>query len=88
VASEASVELASGVPFVSDDDLDGALSQAGVDPETAEAVVDDNPDAHVVALRVSLAVLALLASVALFATHGLPTVQAADEPERRPRLAP
>ena len=79
VSSPASVELASGIPFVSDADLSDALADAGVAPSAADAIVEENEEARVVALRVSLAVLALLASVGLFFSAGLPEVQAADE---------
>src|SRR3954451_4940099 len=35
-------ELATGVPFMSDNDLRKALEDANVPPETANAVVDEN----------------------------------------------
>jgi len=76
VASAATVQLAPGVPFVSDADLDHALEQAGVPPDTAAALVDLNTTARVEALRVSLAVLAILAAVAIFLTRLLPTAPA------------
>ena len=75
VVETAEVELAGGIPFVSDADLDDALAQAGVDPATADAIVDENSDARLQGLRVSLSVLALIALVALFATRRLPTRQ-------------
>jgi MFS family permease len=78
ISAEASVELASGIPFVSDDDLEAALQAAGVDDQTANAVVDENADARIVALRVSLALLALVVLAALFFTRALPVVQPAD----------
>jgi MFS family permease len=73
VVSEAEVELSSGIPFVSDDDLRAALEEADVPPETADAIVDENSDARLVALRMSLGVLALVALVALFFSRRLPT---------------
>jgi MFS family permease len=79
VSSQASVELASGVPFVSDDDLNAALSSAGVNQRVASQVVDENEKARIVALRASLAVLSLFVLLALFFARGLPSVQAADE---------
>ena len=42
VAAQAETELASGVQFVSDDQLQAALSDAGVPQPTADAVVDEN----------------------------------------------
>ena len=80
LSDEASVELASGIPFVSDDDLEAALVGAGVDDDVVPAVVEENEEARIVALRISLSVLALLAVLALFFTSAVPTVQAADEP--------
>jgi MFS family permease len=75
VVETAEVELAGGIPFVSDADLDDALAQAGVDPATADAIVDENSEARLQGLRVSLSVLALIALVALFATRRIPTRQ-------------
>jgi MFS family permease len=79
VSAQAEVSLAGGVPFVSDDDLEHALKQAGVDPSVVPAVVDENREARLVALRISLSVLALFVLVALFVTRPIPTVQPADE---------
>lgn len=72
VASSASVELAAGVPFVSDAQLTDALADAGVSSETADAVVDANESARIDALRLSLTVLAGLAVLAMFFTRLLP----------------
>jgi MFS family permease len=82
VSSTAEVELADGVPFVSDDDLDSALDDAGVDQTTADAIIDENAEARIDALRAALAVLALIAVVAVFATRRLPTVQPGAAPAR------
>lgn len=72
VASSAEVELAGGVPFVSDADLEDALAEAGVAGPTAEAVMDSNESARIGALRVSLAVLGAIAVLAIFFTRLLP----------------
>lgn len=74
VASRAQVELAAGVPFVSDAQLEEALNAANVPPETADAIVDENEEARIRALRISLAVIALIALVGLFFTTKIPTV--------------
>ena len=42
LAVNAQTQLATGVPFVSDEDLQQALDDAGVSQETADAVVDEN----------------------------------------------
>ena len=72
VQEQASTELAAGVPFVSDAQLEDALDEAGVQGEAADAIVDENRTARLEALDVSLAVLALLAVVALFVTGRIP----------------
>ena len=77
ISAEAQVELADGIPFLSDAALDDALAEAGVEPDVADAVVEENASARLDALRTSLAVLALIGIFALFATRGLPTVPAA-----------
>ncbi|WP_051217844.1 MFS transporter [Nocardioides insulae] len=73
VADRAALELAGGVPFVSDDDLESALAQTDLTADEADAVVADNADARLAGLRVSLAVLGLLATLAIFLTRLLPT---------------
>jgi MFS family permease len=73
LTSKAQTELTSGVPFISDADLEQALDDAGVPPKTATAVVDENADARLDGLRASLSVLAVLALVALFLSRSIPT---------------
>jgi hypothetical protein len=62
--------------IISDADLDRALLEAGVPATTADAVVEVNANARIEALRVSLAVLAVLATIAIFMTRLLPTTPA------------
>jgi MFS family permease len=80
VTSTATVELAEGIPFVSDADLQTALDDAGVPPETADAIVDENATARLDGLRASLSVLAVIALIALFFTRRIPTKQPASTP--------
>jgi Na+/melibiose symporter-like transporter len=75
VTSSAQVQLESGVPFVSDDDLQAALKQAGVPASQANAIEDENAQARIDGLRNAIAVLALLSLVALLVTGGIPAVQ-------------
>ncbi|MGH3481261.1 MAG: hypothetical protein ACRDQD_31140, partial [Nocardioidaceae bacterium] len=75
VSSQAAVELGGGVPFISDDQLDSALSDAGLDDETASAVIEENEEARIDALKVSLTTLAVLGLVAMFLTRSIPTRQ-------------
>jgi MFS family permease len=73
VSRQADVRLSSGVPFVSDADLESALEQAGVTGETAAAIVDENATARLRALRTALAVIAIVAAAALFFSGRIPT---------------
>jgi MFS family permease len=75
VTATAEVELAGGIPFVSDADLDTALADAGVPSETADAIIDENSDARLAGLRASLSVLALFALAALLFSRQIPTTQ-------------
>src|SRR4051812_25896828 len=81
VSNEAQVQLSSGIPFVSDADLEDALAKADVPTATADAIVDENANARIDGLRAALAVLALIAVVALFMTWRLPTKQPAGAPQ-------
>jgi len=73
LTSKAQVELTSGVPFISDADLNAALNDAGVTGPTADAIVDENAQARLDALRTSLSVLAVIALIALFFSRSIPT---------------
>jgi MFS family permease len=77
VTDQATVELADGIPFVSDADLEAALDAAGVPAATADAIVDENATARLDGLRTSLSVLAMIALVALFFARRIPTTQPA-----------
>ena len=46
LTSKAQTELTSGVPFISDADLEAALDDAGVRPKTTAAIVDENETAR------------------------------------------
>jgi MFS family permease len=73
VAARAEVELAEGIPFMSDADLESALREAGVPSQEAQAIVDENESARIQGLRASLSVLAVVALIALFFTRLIPT---------------
>jgi hypothetical protein len=75
LSSKAQTELAGGIPFVSDADLEKALEDAGVKGDTAQAIVDTNADARLVGLRDALAVLAVIALAALFFGRTIPVRQ-------------
>ncbi len=73
--SKAKTELASGVPFLSDKDLQAALDKAGVPAQTANEIVKENETARLNALRSSLSVIGLIALVAFIASFNIPTEQ-------------
>jgi MFS family permease len=84
VASQAQVELAGGIPFISDDDLETELEKADVPPKTADAIVDENADARIDGLRTSLSLLAIIALIALFFSRRIPTQQPSSVTAREP----
>jgi hypothetical protein len=73
VKSQASVQLAGGVPFLSDADLQGALQDAAASTEVTTAALDVNRNARVAGLRSALVVLALIALGGLFSARRIPT---------------
>jgi EmrB/QacA subfamily drug resistance transporter len=77
VKSQASVQLAGGVPFLSDAALQEALTQAGAEPAVAEAALEVNRQARVEGLRAALSVLSLIALVGLHVARRVP-----DRPQR------
>jgi MFS family permease len=80
LTSKAQTELTSGVPFISDADLEAALEDAGVPASESAAIVDENSAARLDGLRASLSVLAIIALLALFLCRGLPTTPVGAEP--------
>ncbi len=84
VASRAETELAGGVPFLSDADLEAALADADVPPATADAVVETNAESRIDGLRAAVSILALLSLIALLFTRGIPRVQPGAPPAPAP----
>ncbi len=80
VKSQAQVELAGGVQFVSDADLEAALDDAHVSSRATDDALDAYRDARIAGLRSALAILALLAIVALFLAQRIPTRQPGSTP--------
>jgi len=70
---QAQVELAGGIPFASDADLEAALDEAGTPAATTEAALDAYSEARLSGLRSALAILAVLAILALFLAQSIPT---------------
>jgi hypothetical protein len=75
--SQAQVEFASGVPFVSDADLEAALDEAHVSNRAGNAALEAYREARISGLQQALAILAVLAIVALFTAQRIPTTQPA-----------
>jgi MFS family permease len=73
--TQAQVELAGGVPFVSDADLEAALEDAGAQSGSIDAAIDDYSDARIDGLKTALAVLAVLTIMALFFAQRIPKTQ-------------
>jgi EmrB/QacA subfamily drug resistance transporter len=75
VKSQAQVELAGGVAFVSDADLEDALDEAGVSSRATDDALAAYQEARLDGLRTALGVLAVMALVALFLAQRVPTAQ-------------
>jgi MFS family permease len=75
VKSQARVELASGVPFVSDSDLEAALDKTGASSSASAAAVEAYANARIDGLQSALVILALLSLGALFMTQRIPQSQ-------------
>jgi hypothetical protein len=75
VKSQAQVELADGVAFISDADLEAALDEAGASSRTTDAALDAYDDARIDGLKSALAILALASIAALFFAQRIPTRQ-------------
>jgi EmrB/QacA subfamily drug resistance transporter len=72
VKDQANVQLAAGIPFMSDADLQAELDQAGVSPDVAAEAIEANDQARVDGLRSALSVLALVALSGLFFARAIP----------------
>ena len=75
VKAQAQVELAGGVPFVSDADLEAALGEAGASSATTDAALAAYQDARIAGLRAALAILATASLAALFFAQRIPSTQ-------------
>ncbi len=88
VSQQASVELAGGIPFLSDADLRAALTKAGASEEVTQAVLDENQQARLDGLRIALAALALIALIGLLFSRRIPTEQPGAAKKRPPEHEP
>ena len=84
VVKQAQTNLAGGIPFMSDADLEAALADAHVPPRTSDAIVEENKKGRIDGLRVAVSILALFSLLALPFTRGIPTVQPGAQPSPEP----
>jgi MFS family permease len=77
--SKATVQLAGGVPFISDTDLRHDLEDTDLTPAAQDAVVAENASARLIGLRTALWLVALLTVISLFFTGMLPEKAVASE---------
>jgi MFS family permease len=82
VKSKATTNLAGGVPFISDAELETALDKAHVRPKATDAIVEENEIARLDGLRSALAVLAIVALIGLFFSRRIPAEQPASKAEQ------
>jgi EmrB/QacA subfamily drug resistance transporter len=72
VKAQAGTLLSSGVPFISDTQLQTALTNAGVSQEVTNNVLNHYANARLLALQASMALVALFALIGLFLTGMIP----------------
>jgi MFS family permease len=84
VKDKAKTELASGIPFLSDKQLEAAAKEAGASSEVTKAALDANAEARLDGLRAGLTILILIAAVAIFFVGRIPTRQPGSEPAAVP----
>ena len=72
VSDQATVELAGGIPFISDQDLEAALAESSLDEQTTDAILEDYGQARVEGIRTALSLLAVFAVLALYFTRRIP----------------
>jgi MFS family permease len=87
VANKANVELAGGIPFMSDADLKTAMTEAGASESVTQVVLDENQQARLDGLRTALAALAFLALIGLLFSTRIPTTQPGAAQTRRSEAA-
>jgi EmrB/QacA subfamily drug resistance transporter len=72
---QAQVQLAGGVSFVSDADLEAALDEEHVSSRATDAALEDYRDARIDGLKAALAILGAAGIGALFFTQRIPSTQ-------------
>lgn len=87
VKSQLTTDLASGVPFVSDAQVEAELTAAGVSTTDAQEITTINAEARLQALQVAFAGAGLVAILALFLTGRIPAVPPGSPEPARPEPA-
>lgn len=82
VAQQVSIAAGNGVDFVASDDLAAAATDAGIDEQSADALVDDYEQAQLRALKTGLLVTGVLALLSLMSTRHLPSTVTAGDDDR------
>ncbi|MEM8620657.1 MAG: MFS transporter [Actinomycetota bacterium] len=72
VTADVEVALSSGVNFVAAADVAANATEAGLPPETVDALVDNYEDAQLLALKAGLLTVIAIAAIGFLATGGLP----------------
>jgi MFS family permease len=72
VSQQVGVAVGSGIDFVSDEQVEAAAQEAGLDDETIQALVDDYESAQLLSLKAGLLAAAFLALLSLAFTGALP----------------
>ena len=91
---QAQVQLSSGVPFVSDAELESALAETDIPPAQQDEIVAINADARLGALRRGMVVVSLFVLLALLLSPRLPAepqtggAEAPPETEAAPARGP
>jgi MFS family permease len=75
LAAEANANVAAGVPFVSDTQVEQALADSGVARRHSDELMSAYRSARIDGLQSALAILALVTLLALFAAQRLPAEQ-------------
>jgi EmrB/QacA subfamily drug resistance transporter len=87
VKEQVEVRLSSGVSFVPASQVESAAEAAGVEPDTATALVGHYEDAQLSALKTAFLFAAGLVLAALLATRSLPARRLGETPPRDPVAA-
>lgn len=88
VTAKATVQMESGVPFISDSDLRAGLATSDLPVSSQDAIVAENASARLIGLRSALWLVALLIVLGLFFTGMLPRLALGAVREPSPTASP